>query len=256
MSSHLVALCHRANDPEQLARFWAGLLQREIAGDGRTVLPNERIGFPIRFQPGATPRTGPNQVHLHLTSTSALDQQATVARAIELGGRHLDVGQRPEEGHVVLADPEGNEFCVIEPGNAYLAGCGFLGELSCDGSQEVGYFWSEALGWPLVWDQDEETAIQSPRGGAKIAWGGPPLNPRNEVNRMYLAVAAPGEDDVAAEVERLLALGATRLDAEGTDPSSVRLADPDGNEFEVSAARRAGPPAYAAPPPSSRRRTR
>ncbi len=74
----------------------------------------------------------------------------------------------------MLADPEGNEFCVIEPGNNFLADCGFIGALACDGSQEVGYFWSEALGWPLVWDQDQETAIRSPHGGPKITWGGPP----------------------------------------------------------------------------------
>ncbi|GAA1981605.1 VOC family protein [Terrabacter lapilli] len=233
MASHLVELCHRANDPDTLARFWAGLLRREIDGDGRTVLPNEDVEFPIRFEPGATPRTGPNQVHLHLTSESPADQQATVARALELGGRHLDVGQKPEEGHVVLADPEGNEFCVIEAGNAYLAGCGFLGELACDGSQEVGYFWRDALGWPLVWDQDQETAIQSPRGGAKIAWGGPPLSPRTGVNRMYLAVTPAAEEDLRAEVERLVALGASRLDTDGGDASGVTLADPDGNEFRL-----------------------
>jgi hypothetical protein len=51
---------------------------------------------------------------------------------------------------VVLADPEGNEFCVIEPGDSFLAGCGFLGELACDGSQAVGHFWSQALGRPQV----------------------------------------------------------------------------------------------------------
>ena len=78
----------------------------------------------------------------------------------------------------MLADPEGNEFCVIEPGNSFLADCGFIGALACDGSQEVGYFWSEALGWPLVWDQDQETAIRSPHGGPKITWGGPPLMPK------------------------------------------------------------------------------
>jgi len=67
---------------------------------------------------------------------------------------------------------------VIEPGNAYLAGCGFLGELTCDGTREVGLFWSKVLGWPGVWDQDEETAIQSPRGGTKVAWAGPPVAPK------------------------------------------------------------------------------
>jgi hypothetical protein len=69
-----------------------------------------------------------------------------VARCLSLRARHIDVGQRPEEGHVVLADPEGNEFCVIEPDNKFLAGCGIVGEVSCGGSQRTGYFWSEALG--------------------------------------------------------------------------------------------------------------
>lgn len=237
MSSHLVALRHRANDPESLARFWAGLLRRELAEDGQTVLPNEHVEFPIAFEPGATPRTGPNQVHLHLTSTSAADQRATVARALELGASHLDVGQKPEEGHIVLADPEGNEFCVIEAGNAYLAGCGFLAELACDGSKEVGHFWSSVLGWPLVWEQDEETAIQSPEGGAKIAWGGPPLSQRTGVNRMYLTIAPTAEGDVPSEVGRLLHLGATSLDPDGGDHSAFRLADPDGNEFCLVASR-------------------
>jgi len=92
-------------------------------------------------------------MHFDLTSTSLEDQQQTVARSLGLGDRHIDIGQRPEEGHVVLADHQGNEFCVIEPGNNFLADCGFIGVFSCDGSQDVGYFWSEALGWPLVWDQ-------------------------------------------------------------------------------------------------------
>ncbi|WP_374970801.1 VOC family protein [Terrabacter sp. BE26] len=231
MTSQLVALCHKAGDPDALARFWAGLLQRELAEDGRTVLPNDRVEFPIRFQRSSEPRRRPNQVHLHLTSTSSTDQEATVARALELGGHHLDVGQKPEEGHIVLADPEGDEFCVIEPGNAYLAGCGFLAELAGDGSRQVGCFWSEALGWPLVWDQDEETAIQSPLGGAKIAWGGTPFTPRSGPNRMHLDLAPSPGTDVEAEVERLLALGATRLGDSGCDPAAVALADPDGNEF-------------------------
>lgn len=50
-----------------------------------------------------------------------------MATVLRPGAHHLDAGQRPEEEHVVLADPEGNEFCVIEPGNNFLAGCGYLG---------------------------------------------------------------------------------------------------------------------------------
>ena len=61
-------------------------------------------------------------------AATVLDDVATVLR---LGGRHLDVGQTGDEGFVVLADPQGNELCVIEPGNSYLAGTGDLGEVTC-----------------------------------------------------------------------------------------------------------------------------
>ena len=121
---------------------------------------------------------------------------------------------------------------MIEAGNAYLAGCGFLGEVACDGTREVGLFWSEALGWPLVWDQDQETAIQSPHGGTKVAWGGPPVAPLVQRNRQRFDLVLAGGDP-EGEVERLVRLGATRLD--GAVAGSTVLADPDGNEFCVHA---------------------
>jgi hypothetical protein len=174
-------------------------------------------------------------MHFDLTSQTPEEQQATVARALDLGARHLDIGQGPDADHVVLADPEGNEFCVIPAGNDFLAGCGFLGALSSDGTREVGYFWAEALGWPLVWDQDEETAIQSPRGGTKISWGGPPVAPKLGKNRLHLDLAPTG--DQLLEVERLVTLGASRLDTGMHEPGSVVLADPDGNELCVAGPR-------------------
>jgi catechol 2,3-dioxygenase-like lactoylglutathione lyase family enzyme len=231
MSTPLAELCIDATDPRRLTDFWAALLGRRVGGDGVTVEPGTEVEFAIVFRPTSMPKIGPNQMHLHLTSSSADDQAATVARALRLGGHHLDVGQRPEEGHVVLADPEGNEFCVIEAGNAFLAGCGFLGELACDGSREVGLFWSDALAWPLVWDQDEETAVQAPAGGTKVAWGGPPVRQKTRKNRMHLHVAVPPEANLAVEVDRLLALGARRVDIGQGDVPWVVLADPDGNEF-------------------------
>jgi predicted enzyme related to lactoylglutathione lyase len=239
MSSHLAALVVDANDPLRLARFWAGVLGRELdddaadSADGVVVLPSSDNGFAIDFAPTEAPKTGPNQMHFDLTSSSLEEQRATVARALELGGRHLDIGQGPDVDHVVLADPEGNEFCVIEPGNNFLADTGVIGALSSDGPQEVGYFWSRALGWPLVWDQDEETAIQSPQGGTKISWGGPPVAPKLGKNRLHLDIAPPAGDDQDAEVERLIALGAKHVDIGQGDVSWVVLADPDGNEFCV-----------------------
>jgi len=236
MTSQLHALGFDAIDPQRLARFWAGLLGREMVDDppdGFALLPKDDTEFRLEFFPTQAERVGENQMHFDLTSTSLEDQRATVAKALELGGRHLDIGQGPDALHVVMADPEGNEFCVIEPGNNFLADTGFIGAVSCDGTQEVGYFWSRALDWPLVWDQDQETAIQSPHGGSKVPWGGPPVAPKTGKNRLHFDLAPPAGEDQQAEVERLISLGAKRIDIGQGDVDWVVMADPDGNEFCV-----------------------
>ncbi|MEZ0447558.1 VOC family protein [Cellulomonas sp. ICMP 17802] len=233
MPSRLTALTIDASDPARLARFWADLLGRDAVADASGVLvPATAAQLGLRFVPSAAPRVGLNPSHLHLTSAVQADQDDTVARALRLGAGHLDVGQLPGERHVVLADPEGNAFCVIEPGNRFLAGCGFLGELTCEGGRETGVFWSRALGWPLVWDQDDETAVQSPQGGTKVSWDGKHLSRRQGRDRLRLELGAVG--DLRAEVDRLVALGATRLGATGD--GSVALVDPGGNELSVRGA--------------------
>lgn len=177
MPSRLVALTFDAHDPAYLAGFWAGVLGRMVVDDlGSALLPGSDTQVGLRFAPSGAEKVGPNRVHLYLTSTSPAGQQATVAAALELGADHLDVGQPPEEGHAVLADPEGNEFCVIKPGSSFLVGCGFLGELACDRTRKVGLFWAEALGWPLVWDEDQETAVQSPHAGLTSVKASPPAD--------------------------------------------------------------------------------
>jgi hypothetical protein len=236
MTCQLFALCFDALDPAGLARFWGGVLNWESAdgpGDGIALLPGDDTGFRLRFVPTRERKTNLNPLHFDLTSTSLDNQQETVTRSLGLGARHFDVGQGPEEAHVVLADPEDNEYCVIEPGNSFLAGCGFIGALACDGSQDVGYFWSAALEWPLVWDQDQETAIRAPYGGPKITWGGPPVKPKTGKNRLHFDLAPPAGGDQQAEIERLISLGARRVDIGQGEVSWAVLADPDGNEFCV-----------------------
>lgn len=236
MTCHLVALVVDANNPLRLARFWAGVLGWEMVDDpqdGIALLPSDDTGFRIRCVLSHEQKVGPNQLHMDLKSLSLEQQRQTVARSLELGARHIDIGQRPEEGHVVLADPEGNEFCVIEPNNNFLADCGFIGALACDGSQEVGYFWSEALGWPLVWDQYQETAIRSPHGGPKISWGGPPLKQKTGKVRLHFDIAPPAHGDQHGEVDRLISLGATRVDIGQGEVDWAVMADPDGTEFCV-----------------------
>lgn len=230
----MLAVTFEAGNPAEPARFWAGLLGREIVEDaGGMLLPGTDTQLGLRFVPGRAGQVGANRMHLHLTSADLDDQRHIVATAESLGGHHVDVGQRPEDGHVVLADPAGYEFCVIEPGNGYLAGCGPLGELTCAGSRQVGQFWGRALGWPLVWDRGEQTAIQSPHGGTKLAWDTwDTVAPGTEPNRQRFELLAADGDQRAA-VDELVSLGATRLDAH--DDGTVVLADPDGNEFSVHA---------------------
>ncbi len=82
MTSQLFAVCFDANDPLRLARFWAGVLDWEMADDphdGIALLPSDDTGFRIRFLSTQEQKVGQNQMHFDLTSTSLEDQQQTVA---------------------------------------------------------------------------------------------------------------------------------------------------------------------------------
>ena len=237
MTARLISLCFDANDPLRQARFWAEALRWDVddeTPDEIGLVPTDGTNFGILFEPVPGQKSAQNRVHLDLTTTSIDDQNETVERLFGLGAHHIDIGQGADDTHVVLADPEGNEFCIIEPTNNFLASCRRLGSINCDGTRAVGYFWSEALGWPLVWDQDEETAIRAPdRTGPMITWSGPPLMPKFGKNRLHLDIAPPAGGSQSAEVDRLLALGATQIDIGQGDVDWVVMADPDGNEFCV-----------------------
>ena len=230
----LEAVTFEVADADVVAAFWAGLLDRQILAEpGGVLVPGDTLQVGLRFVTSDSKQVGPRRLHLHLTSSSREHQQRTVETALRLGGRHIDVGQGPDDPHVVLADPGGNELCVIEPGNNYLAGTGYLGEVTCDGTRDVGLFWRDALGWPLVWDENEQTAVQSPLGGTKISWdswGGPPVERKTGRNRQRFDLVTVGP---TGEAERLVSLGATRL---SDLPDGIELADPDSNEFTLHTA--------------------
>jgi hypothetical protein len=237
MTSQLDALCFDANDPLRLARFWAGALGWQVddddAPDVIRLVPTDGTRFFIDFVPTLEHKRGKNRIHLDLTSGSIEEQQETVRRLIDLGAAAIDIGQGPDSPHFVLADPEGNELCVVEPRN-FVADGGFIGSITCDAAgPAVGHFWSEALGWPLVWDQNEETAIRAPDGTGQFITFGPPLPPKFGKNRLHLDIAPPADGDQRAEVDRLTALGARPVDIGQHDVDWVVMADPDDNEFCV-----------------------
>ena len=234
MSLSLEAVTFDVAEAFAVAAFWAGLLGREILAEpGGAFLPGNATQVGLRFVTSDIRQVGRPRLHLHLTSGSLEQQRRTVDTALRLGGHHLDVGQGPDDDFIVLAEPGGNELCVIEPGNDFLSDAGYLGEVTCDGTRNVGLFWRDALGWPLVWDEQDQTAIQSPLGGTKISWdswGGPPADPKIGRNRQRFDVVTA---DVIVEAERLATIGASRL---SDLPDGIQMADPDGNVFRLRSA--------------------
>ena len=236
MSVRLWSVVFDANDRVSLARFWAdalGWAHTEEEEGVSTVSGGNGTLRRLEFVTNPNEKRSKNRMHFDLSSEGHL---ATVERLIGLGARHVDIGQGPETHNIVLADPEGNEFCVGVPGD-FVDQEGLLGSLTCDGSPSCGYFWSEALGWPLVWDQDEETAIRAPDGTGQFVTWGPPVPPKYGKSRLHIDVAPLRDDDQQTEVERLVSLGATRVDIGQGDVPWVVLADPDGNEFCVLTSR-------------------
>ena len=238
MALRLSALCFNANNPQQLAQFWADALRWNILDttpDRVRLVATEGAPLDVVILASTDKKQGQDRIHIDMSTTSLQDQKDTVERLIAHGASHLDIGQSPDESHVVLADPEGNEFCVLDPSNTFVDNRRRLGSITCDGSREVGYFWSKALGWPLVWDQDEETAIRAADGtGPFITWGGPPVNPL-VANRLHIDVAPSADSSQQAEIDRLVALGARRSSPADKDTDRVVMIDPDGNKFCVLA---------------------
>ncbi|SRR6476469_8242094 len=107
-----------AHDLSSLADFWAKALGWSVlSAREREVVVGPTVDAPVGlcFMPaGSTRKTGKNRLHLDLT-TEAEDRDAEIERLTGLGARPVDVGQTGLESWDVLADPEGNEFCVVRP---------------------------------------------------------------------------------------------------------------------------------------------
>ncbi|HZC72852.1 MAG TPA: VOC family protein [Jatrophihabitans sp.] len=106
-----------AHDLSGLARFWAAALGWRILSERErevVIGPAEDAPIGMCFMPSPDSKTVKNRVHLDLTAT-AEERDAEIDRLLQLGARRADVGQTGEESWTVLADPEGNEFCVVRP---------------------------------------------------------------------------------------------------------------------------------------------
>ncbi|MFC8916525.1 VOC family protein [Streptomyces sp. NPDC057116] len=120
MACRISELVIDAADPERLAAFWSevlGYVEIEREDDGSIAIgpPGAGFGGPqpvLVIGPTSEPRAGKLRLHIDVSATDR-DQEAELERLLALGAEPADVGQSGTESWHVLADPEGNEFCLL-----------------------------------------------------------------------------------------------------------------------------------------------
>ncbi|MEV7554079.1 VOC family protein [Amycolatopsis sp. NPDC089917] len=223
MASHLVNLVFDSALPRDLAGFWEGLFGWDAP-------------FELAFRSEAGPKEGKNRLHLDLASNSLEHQAELVDRALSLGARHIDVGQGPPEEKrvpwVVLADPEGNEFCVLEPREQY-EGTGAIASVVVDAldPERLARFWAAALGWEIGVREESIVGLRPPDGRGPWVEFLASQDDKLRRNRLRFEIAPRRGGSRAAEVRRLRALGAPGQGS--ARHGSVAMVDPEGNEFSV-----------------------
>jgi predicted enzyme related to lactoylglutathione lyase len=227
MATRLVSVVIDALDMVALGHFWAEALEwaydDQFLDEGEIdVIANDGSGLELIFGRTDDEKRVKNRIHLDLSGPAG-----TVQRVSSLGAQPVDIGQG-DVPWTVMADPEGNEFCVMENTSGPIG----LGSICLDAANPtvMGAFWSAATGWPLEVQADWGVALRAPTGGPSLTMG-PPVAPKRGKNRVHLDVAPGVDDDRQLEVERLRSLGARPVDIGQQDVPWVVLADPEDNEF-------------------------
>jgi hypothetical protein len=243
MALQLVQVNFKARDDDAVGRFWAGALGWGVSSEGPGVTNVEPVGFdwpdPVALCVDVVKvpdvETVAYRGHLDLATTSADHQAELVARLIDLGATPADVGQG-DVPWTVLADPEGNLFCVVEPREIYQdTGPIAAVVIHCDDPRAMARFWAEAAGWTVHEVTEAHARLRSPAGvGPYLELLRTP-DVRSLRHRLHLDLLPGPTDDQAAEVARLEALGATHADVGQGDVRWTVLADPEGNQFCVLA---------------------
>jgi predicted enzyme related to lactoylglutathione lyase len=243
MATRLVQINMKARDDSALGGFWAAALGWAVSSEepGVTNLEPEGFVYPdpvavcIDLVTSAEPKTGKNRVHIDLATTSAAHQAELVARLTELGATLADVGQG-DVAWTVMADPEGNEFCVLD---SLYEDTGPIATVvvDCADPRAMASFWGQATDWIVHKVTDHSAVLRSAKGvGPYLQFLRTP-DVKTGWNRVHLDVRPYPGDDAAAEAARLESLGATAIDLGRTDIPWRVFADPEGNEFCLLAPR-------------------
>ncbi|MER7919097.1 MULTISPECIES: VOC family protein [unclassified Streptomyces] len=228
--------------PWAVGRFWAAALGWSASRVGAATHVGP-AGGPVRPDPalvgiGLVPvpdaKTAvKNRAHLDLATTSPAHQAELVARLTELGATPVDVGQG-EVPWRCLADPEGNEFCVLEPREVYRdTGPIAAIVVDCADPRAMARFWGAATDWTTHRVTADLAVLRSPEGtGPHLEFLRTP-DAKTAPDRVRLDLLPRPGDDREAEAARLRSLGATDPGLARGDAPWTCLADPEGHEFRV-----------------------
>jgi len=237
---YLENLVFDAVDPQRLGRFWDSALGGQVLTDAAGIYET-RLTVPagpaldLCFQ--QVPAAPAEDVRLHLDLLGGVDQSVVVERLLGLGAHHLDIGQE-DVPWVVLADPEGNPFCVMEERAAY-AGTGPIAALPVD-SADPGVdaaFWSWLTGWVTAPGVAPETLRHATMRGVLLEFSPEPAPHPPAKNRLHLDVRLQSGDEPADVVARVVERGGRELRPDWGDLPWRLFADPSGNEFCLLPAR-------------------
>ncbi|MQY09989.1 hypothetical protein SRB5_00930 [Streptomyces sp. RB5] len=239
MATRLVQINMKARDDSELGRFWAEVLGWGIDSEEPGVTNLEPLGFAypdpvavvIDIAASREPKTVKNRVHLDLATTSKAHQAELVERLKGLGATLADVGQG-DVPWTVMADPEGNEFCVLEPRPVYRdTGRIAAVVVDCADPRRMARFWDEAMDWTLHEVTDDYATMRSAKGVGPYLEFVRTSDTKSVWNRVHLDIRPYPGDDPDAEAARLRALGATDPDIDQSAIPWTVLVDPEGNEF-------------------------
>ena len=230
---YLENLAIDARDALVLGRFWEALLGGVTLTDEKDLFET-RITVPdgpaldLCFQNVPEPRLP--HPRLHLDVAGGARQAEVVQRALDIGATHLDIGQH-DVPWVVLADPEGNPFCVMEERPEY-ATSGPLAALPLDSADPArdAAFWAELSGWQPV-SSAMPAALRHPSGRGVLLelCQEPSPAPPGLKSRLHLDIRLESGDDEDAVAARVVELCGREFDADWGELPWRVVTDPSGN---------------------------